>query len=241
MQPGISKSIKILANEDSFIAIHKPPGIPFQKVDDQPGILELIRQNSQLSELIGKARLYPVHRLDKVTSGILVFAKGRKAANELSNHFRYKRIEKVYLALSDRKPKKKQGLIIGDMEKGRRSGYILTRTRNNPAITRFLSVPIPGRRPGLRLFYLLPKTGKTHQIRVAMKSIGSPVLGDPLYGRFDLARAEDRTYLHAWAIRFSIADRQFSIINPPGPGTEFSSHSIKKLIQTIKDPFAILK
>ena len=102
--------VKIIADEKGFIAVHKPPGIGFQRVDTSPGILEIIRQMPEYSDESDAARLYPVHRLDKVTSGILIFAKGRKSANEISNHFRFKRVKKIYLALSDRKPKKKTGI-----------------------------------------------------------------------------------------------------------------------------------
>jgi tRNA pseudouridine32 synthase/23S rRNA pseudouridine746 synthase len=79
---------------------------------------------------------------------------------------------------------------------------MLARTSADPAITRFVSAAVPGRRPGLRAFLLRPETGRTHQLRVAVKSLGSPVLGDERYGQADRARLEARGYLHCAAMRF---------------------------------------
>lgn len=156
--------------------------------------------------------------------------------------FRRKQVAKYYVALSDRKPSKKMGSVVGDMQKGRRGSWMLARTRRNPAVTRFTSAAVVGameeeagsagaadpqqhegglqqahmeqeveqeqegvevgqqdgeraqrgeqqqeqqqqaqqqqRRPALRAFLLKPETGRTHQLRVAMKSLGAPVLGD---------------------------------------------------------------
>ncbi len=225
----------MLASAEDFLAVNKPPGVPFHGVDGRPGILQLLREG--LAEPETSARLFPVHRLDQVTSGVLVFARGRANANRLSNEFRHSRARKVYLALSDRRPLKKQGRVRGDMIRGRRGGWILARTQKNPAITDFVTVAVPNRRPGLRLFVLRPLTGKTHQIRVAMKSLGSPILGDPQYGRYDLAREEDRTYLHAWALRFELNGRTVTITCPPGPGREFQSAEFQRVLTQVGDPF----
>ena len=233
---ALNDELRILKSHPLFVAVHKPPGLAFQRVGDDPGVLELLREMEQDGRLESGRRLFPVHRLDKVTSGILLFARGRKAANELGNHFRFGRVEKIYAALSDRRPKKKQGQIKGDMERGRRGAWILLRSERNPAITFFKSFAIPERRPGLRLFVVRPKTGKTHQIRVALKSIGAPILGDGLYGRFDLAREEDRAYLHAPALRFRIAEECFTIHDPPAPGEEFLSPAFLKTWNAIQEP-----
>lgn len=69
------------------------------------------------------------------------------------------------------------------------------------AVTRFWSTGMPELRPGVRLFLVKPETGRTHQIRVALKSNSAPILGDMLYANKDEAKTEERTYLHAAAIR----------------------------------------
>ena len=117
-------------------------------------------------------------------------------------------MRKTYLALSDRRPAKKQGLVKGGMEKSRRGAWKLTRGDGaNPAVTRFHSQSIA---PNLRLFVLQPQTGKTHQLRVAMKSLGSPILGDTLYG----GTPAERLFLHAWRLEFEYRGGAFSVCAP---------------------------
>jgi len=222
-----------------FVLVRKPEGLSFHSVDGKPGVLQVVRKMEDNGEIPAGERLYPVHRLDQVTSGLLLFARGRKNANLLGNEFRYSRVEKIYLAVSDRKPSRKQGSVIGDMEKGRGGAWILKREKTNPAITRFLSYSIPERRPGLRLYVLSPKTGKTHQLRVAMKSLGAPILGDPMYGRYDMAREEDRTYLHATGIRFTLNKKNYTYIDLPVSGTEFVSAEIKEELEKLGNLFSL--
>ena len=83
-----------------------------------------------------------------------------KVQLNFSDFFSEHHIQKTYLALSNQKPKKKQGLIVGDMQKARNGAWKLCQSKENPAITRFESVSCE---PNLRLFILKPQTGKTHQ------------------------------------------------------------------------------
>ena len=152
----------------------------------------------QISAELTCGPLYLVHRLDKMTSGLLLLARHAQAASILSQQFQQRTVEKYYLALSDQKPRKKQGLIKGDMERSRRGSWKLTTGLRNPAITRFFScAPMPG----LRLFLLRPLTGKTHQLRVALKSVGAAIIGDTRYHGVSEPSA-DRGYLHAWGLAF---------------------------------------
>ena len=98
-------------------------------------------------------QVYPVHRLDEATSGLLLLARNSAAARDLAALFRERSIGKYYLALSDLPPRKKQGLIQGDMVRARRGDWKLTRSMTNPARTRFVSWSVS---PGLRLYLLKP-------------------------------------------------------------------------------------
>lgn len=162
-----------------------------------------------------------IDRLDEVTSGIMLLARSHDTAQQLSNDFAEGRVSKCYIALSDRKPKKKLGTIRGDMTKGRRGSWKLLHTTQNPAVTKFTSFGVPDIRPGLRMFVVRPLTGRTHQIRVAMKSLGSSILGDSRYGDKTAAEQEDRTYLHAAAITFTLAGQTFHIVCQPNVGAHF--------------------
>ncbi|WP_417696672.1 TIGR01621 family pseudouridine synthase, partial [Psychromonas sp.] len=161
----------VVSEEDDFVVINKRPGINFHSEDGEFGVVVA-------AERYFKQKLFSVHRLDKMTSGILLLAKSSAAANRLSELFKNQDIQKFYLAISDKKPKKTQGLIKGGMEKSRRSMWKLTRSNDNLAITQFFSFSLG---EGKRLFVVKPKTGKTHQIRVALKSIGSAICGDSIY------------------------------------------------------------
>ena len=171
-------------------------------------------------------------RLDEVTSGILLLGKTRPAAQRISIAFAESRVHKCYVALSDRKPNKKQGTITGDMAKARRGSWKLLRTTHDPAVTKFTSVAVVGdRRPGLRMYIARPLTGKTHQIRVAMKSNGVPILGDVRYADKAASEKEDRTYLHAAAISFDLDGQFLQIVCPPTVGSEFLTQPFQSVWQ----------
>ena len=234
-----AKYLRVLENTDRFLIAEKQPGVSFHAEGNREGLLQIIREMEETGALPSGPRLYPVHRLDRITSGLIVFARERKNANLLSNEFRHHRVEKYYIALSDRPPRKKQGRVIGDMSRGRGKTWILNRSAKNPAVTFFFSKAIRGSRPGLRLFLLKPRTGRTHQIRSAMKSLSAPVLGDPLYGRYDLAREEDRAYLHAFCLRFRLGEESWSFVSPPSPGAEFESRAFQNALREYSEPWKL--
>ena len=179
----------IIAQNDHFWVLNKPAGWTVQRDKDAPSVLQWLENEFAIKP-------YPVHRLDKPTSGILLVAKTTQANRELSMAFAERKVSKTYLAVSDCKPRKKQGWIKGDMVPARRGQWKLLRTQQNPAITQFSSYLLES---SLRGFILQPKTGKTHQLRVAMKSLGAPILGDVRYGGTEARRV----FLHAWRIEFS--------------------------------------
>jgi tRNA pseudouridine32 synthase/23S rRNA pseudouridine746 synthase len=232
--------IEIIDHNEHFLVLYKPEGLSFYEDSPKPDLMKILRYMDQNHLLPEGEKLFPIHRIDKITSGILIFARGRKATNILSNHFRHHRIQKIYLALSNKKPQKKQGVIIGDMVKDRRSKWKLLRTMNNPAITLLKSFPIITEDAKyFRLFLLKPITGKTHQIRVAMRSLSAPILGDPIYSRPSLARQEDRAYLHAYAIKFEFENQLYEYIIPPKSGKYFLHKEIQNFIKKLGNPFLL--
>lgn len=186
----------IVDNQPQFVVINKHPGVSVHKDDQDTALL------IEIKRALDCERIYLVHRLDKMTSGLLLLAKTQAAASELSQAFAQREVEKYYLAISDKKPKKKQGLIKGDMAKSRRSMWKLLPTMENPAVTQFFSASADGK----RIFLCKPRTGKTHQIRVALKSIGSPIIGDPIYSPTSVA---DRGYLHAYSLQFVFSKQSY--------------------------------
>ncbi len=210
---------RMIHQNDLFIVIDKLPGINFHKEGEDDSLFEALRRDLAIDAL------YPVHRLDKMTSGVLVIALSSTIAAELTTQFEKRLVQKTYIALSDKKPKKKQGTIAGDMERSRRKSWKLMRTHNNPAVTLFKSVSCE---PKKRLYIVTPKTGKTHQIRVALKSIGAAILGDPIYSPD--AEQYDRGYLHAYAITFTLQNKTYSFNTEPSEGVEWEGYDFQKLI-----------
>lgn len=191
----------VLLRHHDFTAVNKPHGVAVHRNSGSDGLTHA------LAAQLGVPRVWLVHRLDQPTSGVLLVALNQEAASALAQQFAAKTIRKTYLALSDKKPAKKQGWVKGGMEKSRRGAWKLTRDMHNPAVTQFHSRSAA---PGLRLFVLQPHTGKTHQLRVAMKSLGSPILGDALYGGSPAARL----FLHAWKLAFDYGGTHYEITAP---------------------------
>ena len=212
--------LDIVYQTDDFIIIYKPCGLSVHKDQSEIGLTTL------LAEQLGVPQVWLVHRLDKVTSGLLILALNAESAAEFFRLFSEHHIKKTYLALSNQKPKKKQGLIVGDMQKARNGAWKLCQSKENPAITRFKSVSCE---PNLRLFILKPQTGKTHQLRVAMKSLASPILGDALYGKN--TENIDRTYLHAARLQFEFKGQAFDVFIPPKEGEWWHRDAVQSQIQ----------
>lgn len=209
-------TFELVFQHRDFIIINKPAGISVHKDQEAQGLTQLVM------EQLGVPQVWLVHRLDKVTSGLLILALNAESAAEFSRLFASHRIQKIYLALSNQKPKKKQGLIVGDMQKTRNGAWKLCQSKENPAITRFDSTSCE---PNLRLFILKPQTGKTHQLRVAMKSLGSPILGDVLYGKN--AADFDRTYLHAARLEFEYFREKVAVVCLPKEGEIWQKESVQ--------------
>lgn len=201
----MSKAIELVAEHSDWLVIHKPAGWSVQ--DDELGLGVLNHLKQELHE----PGLSLVHRLDKVTSGLLLLGKNSQATSYLSQQFAARKVRKYYLAIAEGKPSKKQGAVIGDMEKARRGCWKLARSKANPAVTQFFSL---SHSPGKRWYLLKPTTGKTHQLRVALKSLGCPILGDEAYG----GASSERVYLHAYALEFDWQGRQRFILPPPAQG-----------------------
>ncbi len=214
-------AFQLVADHDDFIVVDKIADVNFHDEGTLgAGLFSQVKQQLALAEL------YPVHRLDKITSGLVIFAKNLSCAQQFQQLFAQHQIEKYYLALSDKKPKKKQGMIKGDMSKSRRGTWKLLRSQQKPALTQFFSYSVDA---GLRLFIVKPLSGKTHQIRVALNSISAPILGDIHYG----ASQADRAYLHAYALNFTLNQQHFSYVCPPNSGQYFLMQNVQQCLNNI--------
>ncbi len=141
-----------------------------------------------------------VHRLDKDTSGVLITAKNVRAHEYLSLQFRKRQVEKVYLAVTKGVPRASRGTICSPIARdpGNRKKFKTVQRGGKGAVTGY-RVLWRGDRHAFLVLH--PETGRTHQIRVHLRSIGCPVLGDPLYCRKDHALPDTGLLLHAYKLK----------------------------------------
>jgi 23S rRNA pseudouridine1911/1915/1917 synthase len=194
-------AVPILFEDEHLLVVNKPAGMtvhPAAGIQSGTLVNALLHHVSNLSGIGGLLRPGVVHRLDKETSGCLVVAKHDVAHLRLSNQFAGRKVQKFYLALCSGRFTKSAGEItkpIGRHPVHRQKMAVLDRGR--PAHTRFEVIQETSR---WVLVLCQIYTGRTHQIRVHLHSIGHPVLGDKVYGK---ASGEyDRQMLHAWRLGF---------------------------------------
>jgi 23S rRNA pseudouridine1911/1915/1917 synthase len=203
--------LAILHEDADLIALDKPPGLvvhPGAGRSEGTLVHRLLERFPELAGVGGPGRPGIVHRLDRGTSGVLVVARNAEAYERLSRAFAARQIDKRYLAVVWGAPREPAGEIdspIGRHPTDRKKMAVRPRGRAARTGWRRLAAAGPAALLELELF-----TGRTHQIRVHLRSLGHPLVGDPVYGeprhrglRGPLAAALagfPRPALHAWRI-----------------------------------------
>lgn len=224
IHPGMLIEVKILHHEmkaeaepvdfpviydsSDVVVIDKPQGLVVHPAAGNwhgtlvHGLLHRYAQMKDMDEF----RPGIVHRLDKDTSGVMIIAKNTTTLEMLSRQFSERTVEKVYIALVKGVIKKRRGVIktniARDPKNRKRFSAVETGTRGKYAETQYVVLK---QYQNLALVRLTLKTGRTHQLRVHMKHIGHPILGDPIYTRTDSRYPDATLMLHALRLRISLA------------------------------------
>ncbi|MDD4981777.1 MAG: RluA family pseudouridine synthase [Candidatus Omnitrophica bacterium] len=169
-------NIPIVYEDDGLLVVEKPSGlltVPTPK-----------NEQRTLTSILG---LYPCHRLDRNTSGLIIYAKTKALQQKMADEFRQRKVNKVYVAFINGLPLKGEGIIENKIE----GMFAKTQYR------------VVERRNGFAVVQVRPFTGRTNQIRIHFKSIGHPILGEDKFAfRKDFKIKAKRLMLHASRLEF---------------------------------------
>lgn len=189
----------VIYKDENIIALNKPSGLAVQGGTNTERHIDGMLDALQF-EATEKPKL--VHRIDKDTSGILVLARNRNMADLLTTAFREHNLQKTYLAMTIGRPKQRSGEINASLEKvGEKS---IISVAGKPSITTYEVLDNVG--DEFALIEAAPLTGRTHQIRAHLESIGCPIVGDDkYYGEYRqrFSGITDKLHLHAYKIDLS--------------------------------------
>ena len=208
--------VKVVYKDGDFLVIDKPAGLLVHPVagKKERALVDWLTENYPEVKNVGddpKIRPGIVHRLDKDTSGLMIVALSQRAFDYFKKQFQERKIKKTYQAVVWGVPKESEGVIekpIGlKPDTIKRTVHINKAKMVKEAVTRYRVLEerqndvIASRSEAISLLEVQPLTGRTHQIRVHLASIGHPIVGDKLYG--SKKQSDDKLLLRAVALEFS--------------------------------------
>jgi RluA family pseudouridine synthase len=201
--------ISILFEDDDLLAVNKPEGLA--------AIPERLKRNKSLFEILSAERgerLYIVHRLDKETSGVIVFARNPETHRRLNQQFESRTIRKQYLALVHGVVPDDEGTIDAPLRQFGSGRVAVDPERGKASITDFR---VQNRFKSTTLVEACPRTGRRHQIRVHLYHLDHPIVGDPLYGDKTQQVPYRRLMLHAQTLTLHLPSHSNLTLKAPIP------------------------
>ena len=224
--------IDIVYEDNHIIVVLKPQGVP--TCGDESGddsLLEGVRRYLKVTyEKPGNVYVGLIHRLDRPTGGVMVFAKTNKAASRLSEQMRGGDFEKKYFAVLVGTPKEPQKTLVNYLKKNPVNNMVyLCPPTTDGAKMASLDYRVLQEREGLCLAEVRLHTGRTHQIRVQMAGIGHPVYGDMRYGGENAKKG----WLALWAYSLSFThpvtkERMRFMVQPPADNVPWKYFDLDK-------------
>ncbi len=193
--------IGVIQETDRWIAVNKPAGIQVERNPFGASVESLVYAHLEQEKRIPYVGI--AHRLDRVTTGLVLVAKKKSMLRKLNDQFREKDIRKIYLAATEHPPPAAQGTLNHWLEKSQEKKKALVREgpggKARECMTNYKTYGRTAQ--GYTLIQLEPITGRYHQLRAQLAAAGSPVVGDALYGAQTPYR-EQQIMLHAWKLEF---------------------------------------
>jgi tRNA pseudouridine32 synthase/23S rRNA pseudouridine746 synthase/23S rRNA pseudouridine1911/1915/1917 synthase len=224
----INYSIEILYEDRHIVVVHKPEGILSVGTDYSP----YKNVHGFLKRRAGGRNVYPVHRLDRETSGIMMFAYTEHAKEHLKKQFEVHSIQREYMAIVEGVVSEDRGTYKSFLVEDESYFVRSTRMGGKEAITHY---SVMQRNKHHTMLKLILETGKKNQIRVHCSEAGHPVVGDEKYG--SVCTKAPRVYLHAALLGFVHPETEKTVLFERKPSPEFYS-GLKQRKQV--DHFAIL-
>lgn len=202
--------LPVIYEDENVMVIDKPPGVISHargKFWNEASVASFVRQKTGLEG----ERSGIVHRLDRVTSGVMICAKNAEAMSFLQKQFSQRHVKKQYIAIVSGHLQPQEAII--DMPIGRnpvKPQTFRAMPEGKPARTKYKVIKSF---MGYDLLALEPETGRTHQLRVHLHEIGHPIVGDHLYA----GRSAERLYLHAQSLEITLPGGERKFFESPLP------------------------
>ena len=195
-----SKEDLIIDNNDNFIVINKSSGISVQGgTKSKKNLVDIFAK----SKIFQETKPYPVHRLDKDTSGVFIMAKNRETAQLLTSLFRLRKVHKTYLAICHGELEKNSGEWNDDLSRYDNGKRIIEKSKT--------VYKVIDKNSNSSLVEMKPITGRKHQLRKQLFNIGHSIYGDQKYRSLSSTKGINKNLmLHSYEIKFMIKDKKYT-------------------------------
>lgn len=213
--------LEVIHENNDYIVVNKAAGLiteqsPYEAITIETQVFNHILQSKR------KPYVGIIHRLDRVTSGVLILAKKKSILVAFNTLFSSRKVQKTYLAIVKNKPAKNKGSLVNFLiknNKEKRAEIVQSKSKDTQHC--MLSYKVIGKNDAGYLLQVKPKTGRFHQIRAQLANIGLPIIGDEKYG-------SDSTYvplsicLHAWKLTYEVSgSKEIQTFEAPLPNHDY--------------------